>query len=142
MCCALCNELFTGKGSQCEGNDDKAEARDASLHLMPNWKDSILISAHSSILDCRFTSHPKCAEKVFIRCRYADTTEEPDENKLNHRIPHRFEGFTNLSPNWCYHCGHMLTFGRRHKMCTGMQTRDKRQSERRCGGVDRGGWKY
>ncbi|KAI8357031.1 kinase-like domain-containing protein [Mortierella sp. GBAus27b] len=86
MCCALCNELFTGKGSQCE--------------------------------DCRFTSHPKCAEKVFIRCRYADSTEEPDENKLNHRIPHRFEGFTNLSPNWCYHCGHMLTFGRRHKMCS------------------------
>ncbi|KAF9354327.1 Serine/threonine kinase [Mortierella sp. NVP85] len=86
MCCALCNELFTGKGSQCE--------------------------------DCNFTCHSKCAEKVFIRCISASTAEDPDEAKLNHRIPHRFENFTNLSPNWCYHCGHMLKFGRRHKMCS------------------------
>ncbi|KAG0362280.1 kinase-like domain-containing protein [Gamsiella multidivaricata] len=86
MMCALCNELFTGKGSQCE--------------------------------DCAFTCHTKCAEKVFIKCISSSTAEDPDEAKLNHRIPHRFETFTNLSPNWCYHCGHMLTFGRRHKMCT------------------------
>ncbi|KAF9354393.1 Serine/threonine kinase [Mortierella sp. AD094] len=86
MCCALCNELFTGKGSQCE--------------------------------DCSFTCHTKCAEKVFIKCISSKTVEDPDEAKLNHRIPHRFETFTNLSPNWCYHCGHMLTFGRRHKTCT------------------------
>ncbi|KAF9930464.1 Serine/threonine kinase [Linnemannia zychae] len=86
MCCALCNELFTGRGSQCE--------------------------------DCSFTCHPRCAEKVFTKCISSNTAEDPDEAKLNHRIPHRFETFTNLSPNWCYHCGHMLTFGRRHKMCS------------------------
>ncbi|KAI1319634.1 Serine/threonine kinase, partial [Mortierella claussenii] len=86
MCCALCAELFTGKGAQCE--------------------------------DCKFTCHQKCAEKVFIKCISSKGTEDPDEAKLNHRIPHRFENFTNLSPTWCSHCGHMLTFGRRHKKCT------------------------
>ncbi|KAI7816133.1 hypothetical protein BC939DRAFT_470279 [Gamsiella multidivaricata] len=86
MCCALCAELFTGKGAQCE--------------------------------DCKFTCHQKCAEKVFIKCIASKTVEDPDEAKLNHRIPHRFETFTNLSPTWCSHCGHMLAFGRRHKKCS------------------------
>ncbi|KAG0298858.1 Serine/threonine kinase [Dissophora globulifera] len=67
---------------------------------------------------CKFTCHQKCAEKVFIKCIAAKHTEDPDEAKLNHRIPHRWENFTNLSPTWCSHCGHMLTFGRRHKKCT------------------------
>jgi classical protein kinase C len=71
-------------------------------------------------VDCSFTCHPRCAEKVFTKCISSNTADDPDEAKLNHRIPHRFETFTNLSPNWCYHCGHMLTFGRRHKMCSGM----------------------
>ncbi|KAF9293741.1 Serine/threonine kinase [Mortierella antarctica] len=86
MCCALCAELFTGKGSQCE--------------------------------DCNFSCHQRCAEKVFIKCISSNSAEDPDEAKLNHRIPHRFETFTNLSPTWCSHCGHMLTFGRRHKKCS------------------------
>ncbi|KAF9924873.1 Serine/threonine kinase [Linnemannia zychae] len=86
MCCALCAELFTGKGSQCE--------------------------------DCKFTCHQKCAEKVFIKCISSKNVEDPDEAKFAHRIPHRFETFTNLSPTWCSHCGHMLTFGRRHKKCS------------------------
>ncbi|KAG0282178.1 Serine/threonine kinase [Linnemannia gamsii] len=86
MCCALCTELFTGKGAQCE--------------------------------DCKFTCHQKCTEKVFIKCISSNNVEDPDEAKFAHRIPHRFETFTNLSPTWCSHCGHMLTFGRRHKKCT------------------------
>ncbi|KAF9330826.1 Serine/threonine kinase [Linnemannia elongata] len=81
MCCALCTELFTGKGAQY----------------------------------CKFTCHQKCAEKVFIKCISSKNVEDPDEAKFAHRIPHRFETFTNLSPTWCSHCGHMLTFGRRHK---------------------------
>ncbi|KAG0371259.1 Serine/threonine kinase [Mortierella sp. AD032] len=84
MCCALCAELFTGKGAQY----------------------------------CKFTCHQKCAEKVFIKCISARNVEDPDEAKFAHRIPHRFETFTNLSPTWCSHCGHMLTFGRRHKKCS------------------------
>ncbi|KAF9545452.1 Serine/threonine kinase [Mortierella hygrophila] len=84
MCCALCTELFTGKGAQY----------------------------------CKFTCHQKCAEKVFIKCISSRNVEDPDEAKFAHRIPHRFETFTNLSPTWCSHCGHMLTFGRRHRKCT------------------------
>ncbi|KAG0222819.1 Serine/threonine kinase [Mortierella sp. GBA43] len=85
MRCALCSELFTGKGSQCE--------------------------------DCKFTCHQKCADKVFIKCISSKAAEDSDETILRHRIPHRFEFFTNLSPTWCSHCGHMLTFSRRHKRC-------------------------
>lgn len=74
----------------------------------------------SHYVDCKFTCHQKCAEKVFIKCISSRNVEDPDEAKFAHRIPHRFETFTNLSPTWCSHCGHMLTFGRRHKKCTGM----------------------
>lgn len=44
---------------------------------------------------------------------------QEDEEKINHRIPHRFEPLTNLSANWCCHCGYMLPFGRRNaKRCS------------------------
>lgn len=33
---------------------------------------------------------------------------------LNHRIPHRFEPFANVGPNWCCHCGILLPFGRKN----------------------------
>ncbi|KAG0270060.1 Serine/threonine kinase [Actinomortierella ambigua] len=68
--------------------------------------------------DCSFTCHQKCAEKVFIKCISSKTKEDADEAKLNHRIPHRFETYTNLSPTWCCHCGHFLAIGRRHKKCS------------------------
>lgn len=77
------------------------------------------VSAILNFLDCNFSCHQRCAEKVFIKCISSNSAEDPDEAKLNHRIPHRFETFTNLSPTWCSHCGHMLTFGRRHKKCSG-----------------------
>ncbi|KAF2842164.1 kinase-like protein [Patellaria atrata CBS 101060] len=38
---------------------------------------------------------------------------DPDEAKLNHRIPHRFEVFSNMGANWCCHCGYMLPLGRK-----------------------------
>ncbi|KAG0234431.1 Serine/threonine kinase [Actinomortierella wolfii] len=68
--------------------------------------------------DCSFTCHQKCAEKVFIKCISSKTKEDQEEAKLNHRIPHRFESYTNLSPTWCCHCGHFLALGRRHKKCS------------------------
>lgn len=114
MCCALCAELFTGRGAQCEGITSALVSRST-------WTRELLTKILSSLLslDCKFTCHQKCAEKVFIKCISSKGVEDPDEAKLNHRIPHRFETFTNLSPTWCSHCGHMLTFGRRHKKCTG-----------------------
>lgn len=37
-----------------------------------------------------------------------------DEEKINHRIPHRFEPLTNIGANWCCHCGYMLPLGRKN----------------------------
>jgi hypothetical protein len=40
--------------------------------------------------------------------------QEGDEEKINHRIPHRFQPFSNLSASWCCHCGYMLPFGKKN----------------------------
>lgn len=70
--------------------------------------------------DCRYTCHKKCYEKVVTKCISKSNADLPsDEEKINHRIPHRFDTITNLSANWCCHCGYMLPLGRRNaKKCT------------------------
>jgi len=46
--------------------------------------------------------------------------KDPDEEKLNHRIPHRFEPLTNIGANWCCHCGYILPLGKKNaRKCTG-----------------------
>lgn len=99
--CALCQEfLRTGEGFQCE--------------------------------DCRYACHKRCYPKVVTKCiskSNADTvsliritfcrltdlsSQEGDEEKINHRIPHRFQPFSNLSASWCCHCGYMLPFGKKN----------------------------
>ncbi|KAF9935044.1 Serine/threonine kinase [Linnemannia zychae] len=88
MRCALCSDLFSGAGAQCE--------------------------------DCKYTCHRKCFEKVVTKCISKSKADvDPDEEKLNHRIPHRFEAFTNLSASWCCHCGYILPLGKKGaKRCT------------------------
>jgi hypothetical protein len=45
--------------------------------------------------------------------------KDGDEEKINHRIPHRFEPLTNIGANWCCHCGYMLPLGRKNaRKCT------------------------
>ncbi|SHO77227.1 Similar to S.cerevisiae protein PKC1 (Protein serine/threonine kinase) [Malassezia sympodialis ATCC 42132] len=64
--------------------------------------------------DCLYTCHRKCAQKVVIRCvSRSGTGADNDDVNLKHRIPHRFEPFSNLGANWCCHCGSMLSLGRR-----------------------------
>ncbi|KIY72512.1 hypothetical protein CYLTODRAFT_417900 [Cylindrobasidium torrendii FP15055 ss-10] len=63
--------------------------------------------------DCRYTCHKKCYEKVVTKCISKSNTGE-DEEKINHRIPHRFEPITNIGANWCCHCGYMLPLGRKN----------------------------
>ncbi|KAJ5939173.1 hypothetical protein N7466_002307 [Penicillium verhagenii] len=69
--------------------------------------------------DCKYTCHRKCYPKVVTKCiSKANYETDPDEEKINHRIPHRFEGFSNISANWCCHCGYLLPFGRKNaKRC-------------------------
>ncbi|CAK5269800.1 unnamed protein product [Mycena citricolor] len=64
--------------------------------------------------DCRYTCHKKCYEKVVTKCISKSNTGEGDEEKINHRIPHRFEPLTNIGANWCCHCGYMLSLGRKN----------------------------
>ncbi|KAJ7211487.1 protein kinase C1 [Mycena haematopus] len=64
--------------------------------------------------DCRYTCHKKCYEKVVTKCISKSNTGEGDEEKINHRIPHRFEPLTNIGANWCCHCGYMLPLGRKN----------------------------
>lgn len=64
--------------------------------------------------DCHYTCHRKCAQKVVIRCASrSGAGADNDDVNLKHRIPHRFEPFSNLGANWCCHCGTMLSLGRR-----------------------------
>ncbi|KAG9227235.1 hypothetical protein CCMSSC00406_0004226 [Pleurotus cornucopiae] len=64
--------------------------------------------------DCRYTCHKKCYEKVVTKCISKSTMGDGDEEKINHRIPHRFEPLTNIGANWCCHCGYMLPLGRKN----------------------------
>ncbi|TFY81916.1 hypothetical protein EWM64_g2094 [Hericium alpestre] len=69
--------------------------------------------------DCRYTCHKKCYEKVVTKCISKSNAGEGDEEKINHRIPHRFEPITNIGTNWCCHCGSMLPLGRKNaRRCT------------------------
>jgi classical protein kinase C alpha type len=70
--------------------------------------------------DCKFTCHKGCYKKVVTKCITQPTAEtDPDEAKINHRIPHRWAAFSNLGANWCCHCGYLLSLGRKSaKKCT------------------------
>jgi classical protein kinase C len=70
--------------------------------------------------DCKFTCHKKCYTKVVTKCITQSNAEtDPDEAKINHRIPHRWEPFSNMGANWCCHCGYMLPLGRKQaRKCT------------------------
>lgn len=71
--------------------------------------------------DCKYTCHTKCYPSVVTKCISKSNAEtDPDEEKINHRIPHRFEKFSNMSANWCCHCGYILPFGKKNcRKCSG-----------------------
>jgi classical protein kinase C len=71
--------------------------------------------------DCKYTCHKKCYPKVVTKCITQSNAEtDPDEAKLNHRIPHRFTTFSNMGANWCCHCGYILPLGRKQtQKCSG-----------------------
>ncbi|CAK7211513.1 Serine/threonine kinase [Sporothrix curviconia] len=64
--------------------------------------------------DCKYTCHIKCYSSVVTKCISKSNAEtDPDEEKINHRIPHRFQAFGNYTANWCCHCGYLLPFGKK-----------------------------
>lgn len=82
--------------------------------------------------DCKLTCHPKCYPLVVMKCISKSNAEtDPDEDKINHRIPHRFEKFSNMSANWCCHCGYILPLGKKNsRKCTGKHPRTSCQETR------------
>ncbi|KAI8072635.1 kinase-like domain-containing protein [Gongronella butleri] len=78
-----------------------------------------LVNAGYQCEDCEYTCHKKCYAKVVTKCISKSDSSDPDEERLNHKIPHRFEPITNIGANWCCHCGYMLSLGSRSaKKCS------------------------
>ncbi|CCF59141.1 hypothetical protein KAFR_0G01080 [Kazachstania africana CBS 2517] len=63
--------------------------------------------------DCKFLCHKKCYTNVVTKCIAKTSNDvDPNEAKLNHRIPHRFEPSSNRGTKWCCHCGYILPWGK------------------------------
>lgn len=88
--------------------------------------DFLKYSAGMQCEDCKYTCHTKCYSSVVTKCISKSNAEtDPDEEKINHRIPHRFSPFSNVTANWCCHCGYILPFGKKNcRKCSGMATRN------------------
>ncbi|WPH04634.1 Protein kinase C-like protein [Acrodontium crateriforme] len=82
--------------------------------------DFLKYTAGMQCSDCKYTCHKNCYQKVVTKCISKSNNDmDPEEAKINHRIPHRFEAFSNMGANWCCHCGYVLPLGRRQaKKCT------------------------
>ncbi|KZT28872.1 hypothetical protein NEOLEDRAFT_1145622 [Neolentinus lepideus HHB14362 ss-1] len=107
------------KGEVHEKNGHKFVQRQFyQLILCAFCNEFLLNAAGYQCEDCRYACHKKCAEKVVTKCISKSNTGD-DEEKINHRIPHRFEPITNIGANWCCHCGYMLPLGRKNaRKCT------------------------
>lgn len=83
--------------------------------------DFLKYSAGMQCEDCKYTCHNKCYPSVVTKCISKSNAEtDPDEEKINHRIPHRFQPFSNVTANWCCHCGYILPFGKKNcRKCSG-----------------------
>ncbi|KAI0132083.1 hypothetical protein BJ170DRAFT_700206 [Xylariales sp. AK1849] len=77
--------------------------------------DFLKYSAGMQCEDCKYTCHTKCYQSVVTKCISKSNAEtDPDEEKINHRIPHRFQPFANVTANWCCHCGVLLPLGKKN----------------------------
>lgn len=65
--------------------------------------------------DCLFLCHQKCFKNIIAKCISKSSSDINDnDNKLNHKIPHRFVPVTNRGAKWCCHCGYILPFGKKN----------------------------
>ena len=77
--------------------------------------DFLKYSAGMQCEDCKYLCHTKCYSSVVTKCISKSNAEtDPDEEKINHRIPHRFQPYSNMTANWCCHCGYILPFGKKN----------------------------
>jgi len=57
--------------------------------------------------ECQLTCDRKCFSRIVTKCT-ALMSQDPDEEELNHRIPHHFEPTSNMKATWCAQCGFIL----------------------------------
>jgi hypothetical protein len=70
-------------------------------------------------VECWCCKFPTFSNEPVTRTQSEMCLQEGDEEKIKHRIPHRFETLTNIGANWCCHCGYMLPLGRKNsKKCS------------------------
>ncbi|KAH7336912.1 hypothetical protein B0J17DRAFT_695528 [Rhizoctonia solani] len=108
------------KGEVHEMNGHQFVQRQFYQLMQCAYCSEFFVNAGYQCEDCRYCCHKKCYPKVVTKCiSKSNIDDDPDDAKINHRIPHRFETMTNLSTNWCCHCGYMLPLGRKNfKKCT------------------------
>ncbi|KAF8755302.1 Protein kinase c [Rhizoctonia solani] len=108
------------KGEVHEMNGHQFVQRQFYQLMQCAYCSEFFVNAGYQCEDCRYCCHKKCYPKVVTKCiSKSNVDDDPDDAKINHRIPHRFETMTNLSTNWCCHCGYMLPLGRKNfKKCT------------------------
>ncbi|KAJ3224500.1 Serine/threonine kinase [Clydaea vesicula] len=91
--CAVCNEFMTSQSYSCQ--------------------------------NCQYACHPNCYQKASTKCitelEYSILKAEGGDTNtgqlLKYNIPHKFQQTTNLSPNWCGHCGYILPIGKKVARC-------------------------
>ncbi len=87
-------------------------ARTAGTRVTRSASRRLLQSVYQSLL-------PGSVSDFLLQSLDSRAFQDGDEEKINHRIPHRFEPITNIGTNWCCHCGYMLPIGRKNaRRCT------------------------
>src|SRR5712671_2898755 len=87
-------------------------AKTVATHVIRNVSRRLLQSVYQNPL-------PGSVSRPASQLLDSRAFQDGDEEKINHRIPHRFEPITNIGTNWCCHCGYMLPIGRKNaRRCT------------------------
>ncbi|ORX41731.1 kinase-like protein, partial [Hesseltinella vesiculosa] len=125
------NVAYRSRPATCEIHVNKASEVEVALYDQANdrsmqplfvekkFYNVMKCALCGDFFDCEYTCHKKCYIKVVTKCISKSDSSDPDEERLNHKIPHRFEPITNIGANWCCHCGYMLPLGSRSaKKCS------------------------
>jgi classical protein kinase C len=143
MRCALCGEFMVNSGYQCAGKfvlKDSMFTHGVAGVILTIFLLDCDYSCHRK---CYTKVVTKCISRIdsetvrifnsfgvwcfgilinmlVLTPMFSLILQDTDEDKINHRIPHRFEPITNIGANWCCHCGYMLPLGSKgSKKCHG-----------------------
>ena len=121
--CAFCQEfLLKAAGMQCEDCrytcHKKCYDKVVTKCVSKSQADAVSPLGQCSVLQhCRWTV---ASSRFGPPATAPNAPQDKDEDRVNHRIPHRFEPMTSLSPSWCCHCGQIVPLSRKKaRKCSG-----------------------